>query len=60
MFEFIKKNATATQWVLIFTCFIGGTLAVILSRKQNTPIEQAAEAVLRTQGIDIDFSAWDN
>ena len=41
---------------IIVSCLVIGSLTVAFTKKNDTPVEQAAEAVLRTQGIDIDFS----
>ncbi len=41
---------------IIVGCFVVGTLAVTITKKNDSPAEQAAEAVLKSQGIDIDFS----
>jgi len=36
--------------------FLVGFGAYLFADKPDSPIEQAAETLLRTQGIDIDFS----
>lgn len=36
-----------------------GLFAHIISKKNDSPLEQAAEAILEAQGIDIDFSPDD-
>jgi len=41
--------------VIGFALIVGGG-AVLLTKKSDGVIEQAAEAVLRTQGVDIDLS----
>lgn len=45
--------------IIIVASLCAGFLAYKLSGKNDTPIEQAAEAVLKTEGIDIDFSPDD-
>ena len=46
--------------VIILVAMITGISAYLITQKNDSPIEQATEAVLRTQGIDIDFSPNDN
>ncbi len=41
--------------LLIILCLVLGISSMVFLEKNN-PVEQAAEAVLKTQGIDIDFS----
>jgi hypothetical protein len=45
--------------ILIATALCAGFLAYKLTKVNDSPVEQAAEAVLRTEGIDIDFSPDD-
>ena len=45
--------------IIIGAALCAGFLAYTISKKNDTPIEQAAEAVLKTQGVDIDFSPDD-
>lgn len=43
--------------VLVVSFFILlGLFAHIISKKNDGPIEQIAEAILKAEGIDIDFS----
>lgn len=42
--------------VVVALAFVVGVLAPAILKKDDTAIEQAAEAVLRDRGIDIDFS----
>ncbi len=49
-------NIDLLKIIIIGSSLIVGTSAYLVSKKPNTPIEQFAEAVLSTQGIDIDFS----
>lgn len=47
------------QWIgviVIGTALVVGYVANKISGAANSPIEQAAEFVLKTQGVDIDFS----
>jgi hypothetical protein len=50
---------TLIKVLLIGIAFVAGFGALMLSKKPDSPVEQAAEAVLKTQGIDIDFSQDD-
>ncbi len=45
--------------IIIVASLCAGFLAFKLSKKNDSPIEQAAESVLKTQGVDIDFSPDD-
>lgn len=45
--------------ILIASALCIGFLAFQFSKKNDSPVEQAAEAVLKTQGVDIDFSPDD-
>ena len=45
--------------VIILVAMISGITAYLITQKNDSTIEQATEAVLRTQGIDIDFSPND-
>ncbi len=42
---------------VVVGCFAVGSLYMAFSKKVDAPVEQAAEAVLRAEGIDVDFSA---
>lgn len=42
---------------IVAVCFVVGGYFALRSKQVDAPAEQAAEAVLKTQGIDIDFSA---
>ena len=46
--------------IIIISALVIGYSAYQLSGKNDTPTEQAAEAVLRQNGIDIDFSPDDD
>lgn len=40
----------------IALAFVIGYGSILLTKKNDGPIEQAAEAVLRTHGIEVDLS----
>jgi sugar/nucleoside kinase (ribokinase family) len=42
--------------ILIVTALCIGSAAYFITKTNDSPIEQAAEAVLRAQGVDIDLS----
>lgn len=44
--------------IIALALLIGGG-ALFITKQNDSPVEQAAEYVLRTQGIDIDFSPDD-
>lgn len=44
---------------IIIAGFLVGLGAYTITKKNDSPVEQAAEAVLKSQGIDIDFSPDD-
>ncbi len=44
------------QLIVITIVILIGLAALAITNIPDSPIEQAAEAVLKTQGIDIDFS----
>lgn len=46
--------------IIIVIAFIIGIASFLITGKNNSVVEQAAEAVLRTQGVDVDLSAEDN
>jgi hypothetical protein len=50
------NNLNVLRILLIILCLVLGLGSIFLFKKKNNPVEQAAEAVLKTQGIDIDFS----
>ena len=43
--------------VLLVVGLVGGLAAHYISGKIDSPAEQAAEALLKTKGVDVDFSA---
>lgn len=45
--------------IIIIAAMFVGAGAYLISKKNDSPAEQAAEAVLKTQGVDIDFSPDD-
>jgi hypothetical protein len=50
------KNLFSKSAIIIAVAGVIGFGAFFFSGKPDSPVEQAAEAVLRTHGIDIDFS----
>lgn len=50
-------NSLYVKAALIGGCLLLGSLALYISKTPDSPLEQAAEAVLKAHGIDIDFSA---
>lgn len=44
---------------IVIVALAAGGIAYLVTQKNDSPVEQAAEAVLRTQGIDIDLSPND-
>lgn len=53
------KNSALAPIVIIIISLITGYSALKYSHKNDSALEQVAEAVLNTQGIDIDFSLDD-
>lgn len=45
--------------IIIAITFIIGIASFLITGKANNVVEQAAEAVLHTQGVDVDLSADD-
>lgn len=45
--------------IVIMAAMLVGSAAYFISKKNDSPVEQAAESVLKTQGVDIDFSPDD-
>ncbi len=45
--------------IVIAVAVIVGCGAHLFTKKVDSPAEQVAEAVLRSKGIDIDFSAYE-
>ena len=43
--------------VIIVACFAVGTVYMVKSKQIDAPAEQAAEAILKAKGIDVDFSS---
>lgn len=46
--------------MIILGAVLAGSAAYFISKKNDSPVEQAAEAILKTEGIDIDFSPEDD
>lgn len=45
--------------IIILIALIVGSLAYLITKKQDSLIEQAAESILMAHGIDIDLSPDD-
>ena len=54
-----SKGFAFVPLILIASALCMGFLAYQISKKNDSPVEQAAEAVLKTQGVDVDFSPDD-
>ncbi len=46
--------------VVMIIALLFGLCAHVITRKNDSAIEQAAEAILKSEGIDIDFSPDDD
>lgn len=57
MLQKTKGLADPITLVIIVACVVVGSLYMAFSKKVDAPVEQAAEAVLHMEGIDVDFSA---
>ena len=44
--------------IFIGACILAGIILSFTSKKIDSPVEQTLEAILATEGIDVDFSAW--
>ena len=42
--------------LVVISCFIIGGFLMYKTKEIDSPLEEAVEAVLETQGVDIDFS----
>ena len=51
-----SKISVAIQAIIVVVAMIIGIATSFISKKNDTLVEQVAEAILKTQGIDIDFS----
>ena len=54
-----SKISVAIQAIIVVVAMIIGIATYFISKKNDTIVEQVAEAILKTQGIDIDFSPND-
>ena len=54
-----SKISVAIQAIIVVVAMIIGIATYFISKKNDTLVEQVAEAILKTQGIDIDFSPDD-
>ena len=51
-----SKISVTIQAIIVVVAMIIGIATYFISKKNDTIVEQVAEAILKTQGIDIDFS----
>ena len=58
---FMKSHGFAfvPAMIVLAAMLVGGS-AYLITKKNDSPIEQAAEAILKSQGIDMDFSPDDD
>lgn len=54
-----SKGFAFVPVMVIIAALCVGSAAFFISKKNDSHVEQAAEAVLRTHGVDIDFSPDD-
>ena len=54
-----SKISVTIQAIIVVVAMIIGIATYFISKKNDTIVEQVAEAILKTQGIDIDFSPDD-
>ena len=54
-----SKISVIIQAIIVVVAMIIGIATYFISKKNDTIVEQVAEAILKTQGIDIDFSPDD-
>lgn len=54
-----SKGFAFIPFIVIIGAMLVGGAAYFISKKNDSPVEQAAEAVLKTQGVNIDFSPDD-
>jgi len=54
-----SKGHALIPVIIITAAFLVGLGSYLFTKKNDGHVEQAAEAVLRTHGIDIDFSPDD-
>jgi hypothetical protein len=53
--EHLMKSAWIKGGAVVLALIVGYG-SMLLTKTKDGPVEQAAEAVLRTQGIDVDLS----
>ena len=56
----VKKTGLSIRSIIIIVALLFGFIAFIVTKQHDSPIEQAAEAILKVNGVDIDFSPNDN
>lgn len=59
IFSLQSMQSTFLSAGIIIAAILVGLAALLITQKNDSPVEQAAEQVLRTQGIDIDLSPDD-
>ena len=55
-----NKGFAFVPFIIIALAFCAGFAALMITKKNDSPVEQVAEAVLRTQGVDVDLSPDDD
>lgn len=55
-----SKGFAYVQVIVIIVALCVGSAAYFVSKKNDSAVEQAAEAVLKGHGVDIDFSPDDD
>lgn len=53
----IKGTVEPFSLIIVAICICVGGYFAIFSKVIDSPIEQADEAILRAEGVDVDFSA---
>jgi len=56
----VKKTGLAIRCIIIIVALLFGFIAFFITEQHDSPVEQAAEAILKVNGLDIDFSPNDN
>lgn len=56
MGEFKHRGIADPVSLVVISCFIIGAFLMYKTKEIDSPLEEVVEAVLETQGVDIDFS----
>ena len=56
MIKLKQDGSVVLMAVIIIGALVVGVGSLLYTQENDGPVEQAAEAVLRTQGIDVDLS----